>query len=81
MKIKNKIFISFSTAVSGLMILMGFILYFDIKKSVTNDVKNSAAAIADARAEAITRYIEGIKREMKTEAERNADPSFGRGYR
>ncbi len=71
MKIKNKIFISFSTAVSGLMILMGLILYFDIKKSVTNDVKNSASAIADARAEAITRYVEGIKREMKTEAERN----------
>jgi methyl-accepting chemotaxis protein len=71
MKIKNKIFISFSTAVSILMIIMGLVLYYNIKNSITTDLKNSANSIADARAEAISRYIEGIKREMKTQAERN----------
>jgi len=71
MKIKNKIFFSFSAAISILMVLMGVVLYLYIRKTVISDVKSSAAAIADARSEAITRYIEGIKREMKTEAERN----------
>ena len=71
MKIKNKIFLSFSTAASILMTIIGFILYFELRGSIENEVKLSAFAIADARSEAISRYIEGITREMKTEAERN----------
>ena len=53
------------------MTIIGFILYFELRGSIENEVKLSAFAIADARSEAISRYIEGITREMKTEAERN----------
>lgn len=71
MKIKNKIFISFSSAISILLVILGVIIYMSISNIMVDNIQKLSLEIAESRAGAISRYIEGIGREMKTEAERN----------
>lgn len=69
MRIKQKMVLWFSGAITGLLLLMGIVIYLNLSKTMEGNIKTLAGEVTASRAETVARYLEGIKREMKTEAE------------
>lgn len=71
MKIKAKMTLGFSVSLAILLLLMGVITIYQVRTIMNQNIKSLSTEIAKSKTEAVSRYIEGIKREMKTESERN----------
>lgn len=79
MNIKNKMYISFLSSMITVLLIMGLILYLKISTSYVENIKTMTIAINDAKSEAVSKYMEGIRRELKTEAGKDILKTMDKG--